>query len=161
MQNNKHRKLKTIQMNYPAPYSHSWANSDPARFEMDKMRKCSSFQRNMTKQNQPICNCYWRRPKPLTRGTNPYAPHLKYGLFPKKVNPGESLERPAKDENVPRLPLKNKKPLQDRFIRDRKKGDMKEKRAIDKECPRQLSLSQMSHVDIKPGAIASRPQTFY
>ncbi|XP_061381809.1 uncharacterized protein LOC116778533 isoform X1 [Danaus plexippus] len=138
----KSRKIRKIQMKYPAPYSQSWSTTEPVK-KHGKMQKSTSFQGNQYE-------CCRLRPKPLKEGCNPFAPHLKYGLFPRKVTRVTNNEMLKRQPEVGHLNT-NKK----RMTRDTKK--MKEGqpspqlviRSIDK-LSRRLSSSGINHIDIQP-----------
>ncbi|XP_072947041.1 uncharacterized protein [Epargyreus clarus] len=157
METTRTRRPKTIQMKYPAQYSQSWASPETEK-RGEKGKKKSKKNTSLLHGNTfPGC-CRRNKPKPL-HGPDPYAPHLKYGIFPQQasnarsqittINPRASV-RNTMDPGTVTEHANNKGES-----KKSKKGQLSETplfviRPIDKRHRRQLSLSETLHLDIKP-----------
>ncbi|CAH4033224.1 unnamed protein product [Pieris brassicae] len=70
MENKKNKKTKTIHMRYPAPYSWSQTGSYERKPTMKKSVSYDNKNKYKSKARPKCCD--------------PYAPHLKYGIFHQK-----------------------------------------------------------------------------
>ncbi|CAK1553222.1 unnamed protein product [Leptosia nina] len=132
MENSKTKKGKTTHTRYPAPYSWSHTGS----YERKTMRKSASSYE--TQRKMKFC-----KPKGPTTGCDPYASHLKYGIFPRR----------SKEADESKLRL-NKTPSVHQSGQTPNIGQSDEPyfiiRPLDKRFTRQLCVSETWHVDIQP-----------
>ncbi|XP_045509133.1 uncharacterized protein LOC123704730 [Colias croceus] len=131
----KSRKPRTIQMRYPAPYS--WSFDEAYDRRSMKTKKAVPPLENNEKNK-------WVKAHP-TSGCDPYAPHLKYGIFRQKSSNKDNLSKINLHRSV--------------SDHHRKKENRKAVKKGPSEQPyftirplhcKNLSVSQVLHVDIKP-----------
>ncbi|CAH2064683.1 unnamed protein product, partial [Iphiclides podalirius] len=66
----------------PCAYCSSWLSASTDADSRAKVKDCPAPRTTPTKRDAPIA----KRLEPPTSGPNPYAPHLKYGIFPQNRN---------------------------------------------------------------------------
>ncbi|CAH0602452.1 unnamed protein product [Chrysodeixis includens] len=154
----KNKKIRTIQITYPAPYSQLWnaVNKSSPAIMKNNFRRRSNLKRPGEVQ-KAWCHCY-----STVRGPDPTAPHLKYGVFPNRRSTSSRVLPKAPPLKPPpnrashsfnTIPTRQMSDITGRTLkkkRERKEAPMFVFRTIDKAHTRQLSLSEMMHVDIKP-----------
>ncbi|XP_022833789.1 uncharacterized protein LOC111361624 [Spodoptera litura] len=177
----KFRNTKTIQITYPAPYLQSW-NSDvaPILKKHSPIRTCRLFHGPRRPVSTPKIKS---QSYSAVRGPDPTAPHLKYGVFsnkriianravilPKLKQPtpnskrNNALKNRISESLISRYslpPTMKSRGYKNRQLQPRiRESPVFVFRTIDKSFTRQLSLSKMVHVDIKPKKNISAPSSF-
>ncbi|XP_026724486.1 uncharacterized protein LOC113491623 isoform X2 [Trichoplusia ni] len=162
------KKIRTIQITYPAPYSQTWNaehNSSSPVIMKNNFGRRSNFLFNPKRQVET--QKAWSHSYSAVRGPDPTAPHLKYGVFSNRRSTSTRLLQ----KSLPLKPTQNRNSYSHNTIPTRqasdytnnknakkkkdRKGPLTEApmfvfRTIDKRHTRQLSLSEIMHIDIKP-----------
>ncbi|XP_063899521.1 uncharacterized protein LOC126054365 isoform X1 [Helicoverpa armigera] len=160
-------KLCSRQITYPAPYAQSWnIDTTPVLTRGYHGKGPKVFLFNNPKKRADTQKT-WSQSYSAVRGPDPTAPHLKYGVFPnRRASSTRNLPKPPLKPNFnPHCPREEARSLISNKtypVPARKKPVKKVKgqqsdspmlviRALDKTFTKQLSLSEIMHVDIKPG----------
>ncbi|XP_047522674.1 uncharacterized protein LOC125061326 [Pieris napi] len=131
MENKKTKKTKTIHMRYPAPYS--WSQTGPYERKPSTMKKSVSYD-NKNK---------YSKTKAPPKCCDPYAPHLKYGIFHRKNSKEIESSKISLNKTTSEQISKEgyiKSPDEPYFII----------RPLNKRHTKHLSVSEVLHVDIQP-----------
>ncbi|XP_063836225.1 uncharacterized protein LOC135085372 [Ostrinia nubilalis] len=161
----KPRVQNMTQIGHAPPHSHSWANDRnvPKRV---KKKTPSPRGAGLKKNSDLFSGGPWQPVKQkMSRGPDPTAPHLKYGLFPppRKTNKSQMQVVSGGVEPKSRTSTPEHSSKKDKKLKNKKEPTPDAGapffvfRALDPHRTRQLSLSPPAHLDIRPRPRAYLP----